>query len=33
VTIREAAELVRTGGIVDAKTALAILFTYQFRFG
>ena len=33
VTMREAVELVRTGGIVDAKTALAILFTNQFRFG
>jgi ADP-ribose pyrophosphatase len=31
VTIREAVELVRTGSIVDAKTALALLFTHQFR--
>ena len=33
VTMRRAVELVRTGAIVDAKTALAILFTNQFRCG
>lgn len=31
VTMREAVELVHTGSIVDAKTALAILYTSQFR--
>ena len=33
VTMREAVEMVRTGSIVDAKTALAILFANQFRCG
>jgi ADP-ribose pyrophosphatase len=31
LTMREAVELVHRGSIVDAKTALAILFTNQFR--
>jgi ADP-ribose pyrophosphatase len=31
VTLPHAVELVRTGGIVDAKTALAILYAHQFR--
>jgi ADP-ribose pyrophosphatase len=31
VTVPNALELVRTGGIMDAKTSLAILFAHEFR--
>jgi ADP-ribose pyrophosphatase len=31
VTLPDAIELVRTGGIVDAKTAIALLYTREFR--
>jgi ADP-ribose pyrophosphatase len=33
VTMRQALEFVQTGAVVDAKTALAILYTSQFRLG